>query len=58
MSPLVGIGTRMYNRVCVSKLGYPEDEVAYLSKRKAVCVRHPHNIYLEVLAQNGILLGC
>ena len=54
LSPLVGIGTRMYNRVCVSKLGYPEDELLYKTV-EGVCVRHPHNIYLEVLSQNGIL---
>ena len=44
----------MYNRVCVSKLGYPEDELLYKTV-EGVCVRHPHNIYLEVLSQNGIL---
>lgn len=53
-SPLVGVGTRMYNEVCVAKLGYPEDE-ALFEQVSGLCVRHPHNIYLELLAQNGIL---
>ncbi len=54
LSPWVGIGTRMYNKVCVLKLGYTEDELLYQTV-EGVCVRHPHNIYLEVLSQNGLL---
>ena len=54
LSPVVGIGTRMYNKVCVSALGYTEDELLYQTV-EGVCVRHPHNIYLEVLSQNGLL---
>ena len=53
LSPLVGVGTRMYNEVCVLKLGYPQDESLYRTV-EGLCQRHPHNIYLELLAQNGL----
>lgn len=54
ISPVLGVGTRMYNQVCIAKLGYPEDE-ALFEQVSGLCVRHPHNIYLELLAQNGIV---
>lgn len=53
-NPLVGVGTRMYNEVCVAKLGYPQDE-SLVDQVSGLCVRHPHNIYFELLAQNGIV---
>lgn len=54
LNPLFGVGTRMYNEVCVAKLGYPQDE-ALVDQASGLCVRHPHNIYLELVAQNGIV---
>lgn len=54
LNPLFGIGTRMYNEVCIAKLGYPQDE-ALFEQVTGLCVRHPHNIYLELLAQNGLV---
>ena len=44
----------MYHDACVLKLGYPTDE-AYFQTVDGICQHHPHNIYLEVLAQNGLL---
>ena len=54
LSPWIGVGTRMYHDACVLKLGYPTDE-AYFQTVDGICQHHPHNIYLEVLAQNGLL---
>ncbi|MBL0231983.1 MAG: O-antigen ligase family protein [Moraxellaceae bacterium] len=54
LSPLLGVGMRMYSEVCVAKLGYTENEVLF-EQTAGLCVRHPHNIYLEILAQNGIV---
>lgn len=54
LSPLVGVGSRMYTEVCVLKLGYPTDESLYQTV-DGLCQHHPHNIYLELLSQNGIL---
>ena len=53
LSPWFGVGTRMYHNVCISQLGYPTDE-AYSPVVNGICQHHPHNIYLEVLAQNGL----
>lgn len=52
LSPWFGVGTRMYHNVCIAKLGYPTDE-AYSPVVNGICQHHPHNIYLELLAQNG-----
>lgn len=54
LNPLVGIGSRMYTEVCVLKLGYPTDESLYQTV-DGLCQHHPHNIYLELLSQNGVL---
>lgn len=54
LNPLFGVGTRMYSEVCLAKLGYPQDESLF-EQVNGLCVRHPHNIYLELLAQNGLV---
>lgn len=53
LSPWFGVGTRMYHNVCISQLDYPTDE-AYSPVVNGICQIHPHNIYLELLAQNGL----
>ncbi|AXI03105.1 O-antigen ligase family protein [Aquirhabdus parva] len=46
-SPIVGIGTRYFNRGCeaLPRVLHPDEG----------CEVHPHNIYLEWLSQNGVI---
>lgn len=44
--PITGVGMRMYSETC---------EILALPDVLNWCNRHPHNIYLEVLAQAGVI---
>ncbi len=44
--PIIGVGTRMYSETC---------ETLALPDVLNWCNRHPHNIYLEVLSQAGVI---
>jgi len=45
-SPILGIGKRNFYKMCCEK--YPQDPQRY-------CAHHPHNVYLEFLAEFGII---
>lgn len=51
-SPWFGIGMRQYSKLCVSE-GGPTDFA--LASGADLCAHHPHNIYLELLAQSGLI---
>ena len=58
-SPLLGVGPNNFVPACET-LGFEGGFVNELSSvKKLACARHPHNIYIEWLAETGLLgLGC
>jgi len=45
-NPIIGSGTRSFQKVCLNK---------QLNANNFACSTHPHNIYLEILSNQGLL---
>ncbi len=55
--PIFGIGLRHFQSECLSEDYYPmwEDITKPHLTKSYLCVTHPHNIYLEVLTETGLI---
>ena len=45
-NPLFGVGNKMFRKLC-------NDKDYYINKFS--CSTHPHNLYLQILAENGLI---
>ena len=52
--PLFGHGSNMFRQVCKQKKYYIDQLPINISQNKG-CSTHPHNIYVQLLAENGII---
>ena len=51
--PIFGIGAKQYRHLCLNKKYHPFELNEYLIF--ANCKGHPHNIYLELMAETGLI---